>query len=319
MAVYTEVSDDALEAFLGDYDIGSLVSFKGIAEGVENSNYLLRTDKASFILTLYEKRVEVSDLPFFLKLLEHLNDNGLSCPIPMRKKSGEALGKLEGRPAAIFTFLDGFSVKRPKVEHCLQLGKALAELHLAGDGFSMARTNALSLDSWRPLFEKSGERADTVEAGLYDGITERLASIEAEWPTDLPSGVIHADLFPDNVFFLKDQLSGLIDFYFACNDMYAYDLVIAMNAWCFEPDVMFNITKAKAMMRGYNSVRPLSVAERDALPVLARGASMRFLLTRLYDWLEVPPGALVIPHDPLEYWRKLNFHASVKSASEYGL
>ena len=319
MAVYTEVSDEALEAFLIRYDIGSLVSFKGIAEGVENSNYLVRTDKGAYILTLYEKRVDENDLPFFLGLLDHLNARGISCPTPCRQNNGKALNVLAKRPAAIFTFLEGFSVNKPKVRHCGELGQALAEFHLAGDGFKMQRPNALSVKDWRPLFELSKSRADSVQTGLQDDIQNALDELEAKWPDNLKRGVIHADLFPDNVFFLKDALSGIIDFYFACNDALAYDIAICLNAWCFEPDFSFNITKAKALLRGYETVRPLDENEKDALPLLAQGAALRFLLTRLYDWLEVPPGALVTPHDPIEYWRKMRFHSSVASVAEYGL
>ncbi|MBA4782663.1 MAG: homoserine kinase [Rhizobiales bacterium] len=322
MAVYTEVTDDALEAFLALYDIGALLSFKGIAEGVENSNYLLRTDRAdqgTFILTLYEKRVKAGDLPYFLALLSHLNQRGISCPTPCLQKDGKALGTLANRPAAIFTFLDGFSVTKPQPQHCGLLGRALAEFHLAGQDFGMHRQNALSVGGWRPLFDLSAARADSVQPGLKDDIEETLRALEADWPDHLPVGVIHADMFPDNVFFLKNDLSGVIDFYFACNDILAYDVAICLNAWCFEPDYAFNITKAKALLRGYQQVRPLVETERAALPVLARGAALRFLLTRLYDWLEVPAGALVTPHDPIEYWRKMRFHNSVASAADYGL
>lgn len=319
MAVYTDVSNNALEDFLSRYDIGFLSSFKGIAEGVENSNYLLRTDQATFILTLYEKRVNADDLPFFLGLLEHLNARGISCPIPCRQRNGETLGVLAKRPAAIFSFLDGFSISKPQVAHCGEVGKALSEFHLAGNGFVKTRSNALSVDGWRPLFELSKKRADTVQSGLKDDIEAMLQDLETKWPEGLKQGVIHADLFPDNVFFLNNRLSGIIDFYFACNDMLAYDIAICLNAWCFEPDFSFNITKAKALLRGYESVRALDNNEKDALPLLARGAALRFLLTRLHDWLEVSPGALVTPHNPLEYWRKMRFHSSVQSAAEYGL
>lgn len=319
MAVYTEVSDEALEAFLIRYDIGSLVSFKGIAEGVENSNYLLRTDAGTYILTLYEKRVNADDLPYFLGLLDHLNQRGISCPTPCRQNNGSALGILAKRPAAIFTFLDGFSVTKPHVRHCGELGQALAQFHLAGDGFNMTRPNALSVEGWRPLFDLSKSRADTVQAGLQADIENVLSELEANWPDTLNRGIIHADLFPDNVFFLRENLSGIIDFYFACNDALAYDIAICLNAWCFEPDFSFNITKAKALLRGYETIRPLDEAEKVALPLLAKGAALRFLLTRLYDWLEVPSGALVTPHDPIEYWRKMRFHSDVKSAAEYGL
>lgn len=319
MAVYTEVSDDELERFVAGYDIGPVTSCKGIAEGVENSNFLLQTATGRFILTLYEKRVDPRDLPFFIGLMEHLARAGLGCPLPVHARDGAALGRLAGRPAAIVTFLDGVSVKRPTVMHCGLLGEALARMHLAGTGFEIRRPNALSLSGWRPLWQRSAAQADRVADGLSADIEAELAVLEAEWPDDLPKGVIHADLFPDNVFFLGDRLSGLIDFYFACDDQLAYDVAVCLNSWCFEPDLAYNMTKGQALLDGYESVRRLQPAEVAALPLLARGSALRFLLTRLYDWLNVPPGALVRPKDPLEYHRKLRFHRSVDGATAYGL
>ncbi|GAB4511206.1 MAG: homoserine kinase [Roseibium sp.] len=319
MAVYTEVTDEELKDFIGNYDVGQLLSYKGIAEGVENSNFLVHTDKASFILTLYEKRVNPADLPYFLNLMQHLAAKGLSCPTPVASRTGELLGTLSGRPAALVTFLEGMWVRRPRVDHCAELGKAMAELHIDGMDYGGFRKNALDVTGWRPLFEQCGARSDTVQPGLGAEISAELDHLERAWPKDLPGGVIHADLFPDNVFFLGDRLSGLIDFYFACNDAFAYDIAICLNAWCFEQDLSFNVTKAKALLKGYSSVRPLSDAEHDALPILSRGAALRFLLTRLYDWLSVPEGALVTPKNPLEYLKKLRFHQGVTTAEEYGL
>ena len=319
MAVYTEVADEELDAFIAAYDIGAVRSIKGIAEGVENSNFLLHTDAGHFILTLYEKRVDPADLPFFLGLMEHLSARGITCPTPVKTRKGTALGTLAGRPAAIVTFLEGMSVRRPQPQHCAELGRGLAEMHLAGEGFAITRRNALSVAGWRELFEAAKHRADEVAPGLAAEIAAELAFLEANWPDDLVSGVIHADLFPDNVFFLDARLSGIIDFYFACNDQIAYDVAICLNAWCFEPDIAFNTTKARAMLAAYKTVRPFSSAEFAALPLLARGAALRFLLTRLTDWLSVPEGALVRPKDPAEYIKKLRFHQSVDSASAYGL
>ena len=319
MAVYTDVSTDDLARFLARYDIGELLSYKGIAEGVENSNFLVHTSKGYFILTLYEKRVAEEDLPFFLALMEHLAARGLNCPQPVRATDGTALGVLAGRPAAIVTFLDGLWIRKPGVGHCAAVGEALAKLHLAGSDFAMKRVNALSVTSWRPLLERAGPRGDEVRPGLCAEVARELDVLEKSWPRDLPQGVIHADLFPDNVFFLGDRLSGLIDFYFACTDTLAYDVAICLNCWCFELDHTFNVTKGRALLKAYQAVRPLSQAECDALPMLARGAATRFLLTRLVDWLAVPDGALVKPKDPLEYFRKLRFHQSVASASDYGL
>ncbi|HCD83379.1 MAG TPA: homoserine kinase [Agrobacterium sp.] len=319
MAVYTDITEDDLRNFLIQYDTGTLTSYKGIAEGVENSNFLLHTTKDPLILTLYEKRVEKNDLPFFLGLMQHLAAKGLSCPLPLPRKDGELLGELSGRPAALISFLEGMWLRKPEAKHCREVGKALAAMHLAGEGFEIERPNALSVEGWKVLWDKSEDRADEVEKGLKDEIRPEIDYLAAHWPKDLPAGVIHADLFQDNVFFLGDELSGLIDFYFACNDLLAYDVSICLNAWCFEKDGAYNVTKGKALLEGYQSVRPLSAEELDALPLLARGSALRFFLTRLYDWLTTPEGALVVKKDPLEYLRKLRFHRSISHVAEYGL
>ncbi len=319
MAVYTEVSDEDLRSFIAQYDIGEPVAFKGIAEGVENSNYLLQTDRGVYILTLYEKRVDPADLPFFLGLMEYLAGRGIACPVPIRGRDGEPLRELCGRPAAVITFLQGMWPRRIAPRHCAELGAAMARMHLAGRSFPMTRRNSLSAADWRPLFERSRDRADEVHPGLAEELDAELDHLEANWPAGLPTGVIHADLFPDNVFFLGDRLSGFIDFYFACNDFFAYDLAICLNAWCFERDDDFNVTKARVLLSSYRRVRPLTSEEVEALPLLARGSAMRFLLTRLYDWLYTPDGALVRPKDPLEYLRRLRFHRTIDDVRAYGL
>jgi homoserine kinase type II len=319
VAVYTEVSDDELHAFLADYDIGEMMAFKGIAEGVENTNYMLHTSRGYYFLTLYEKRVDPKDLPFFIGLMEHCAARGLNCPQPVKNKKGNSLGELAGRPAAIITFLEGISVRRPSNAHCAALGDALAQFHRAGEGFAIKRPNALGPEGWRKLATQCEARADEVAPGLAALIKEEVADLSARWPKNLPAGVIHADLFPDNVFFLGDKLSGLIDFYFACNDFYAYDVAICLNAWCFEIDGSYNVTKGKALLSNYNSARPLSAAEIEAMPLLARGSALRFLLTRTFDWLNVPEGALVRPKDPKEYLKKLQFHRRIERAADYGL
>jgi homoserine kinase type II len=319
MAVYTDVSAEDLGQFLAGYDLGELLSYKGIAEGVENSNFLVHTSHGHYILTLYEKRVAAGDVPFFLALMEHLHARGITCPQPVKDRYGETLGRLCGRPAAIVTFLDGMWMRRPDARHCAALGEALARMHIAGTDFARKRRNTLSVAGWRPLYEQAAARADEVQHGLRATIEKELVHLEQAWPDDLPEGVIHADLFPDNVFFLGDKLSGLIDFYFACTDTLAYDVAICLNAWCFEPDHSYNITKGRSLLTCYIAARPLSDAELHALPLLARGASMRFLLTRLVDWLNVPEGALVRPKNPLEYFRKLRFHQKAASVRDYGL
>ena len=319
MAVYTEVTDDELARLIADYGLGELLSCKGIAEGVENTNYVVHTSRGTFILTLYERRVDKADLPFFLGLLEHLNRRGVSCPLPVRNLEGEVLTEIAGRAAALVTFLEGGWVRRPRPTHCSAVGRALAELHLAGESYALKRPNALGLEGWHAVFARFADRADEITPSLRGLIAGELAHLDRTWPRDLPSGVIHADLFPDNVFFLGERLSGLIDFYFACNDALAYDLAICLNAWCFEPDCAFNVTKGRALLAAYQSLRPLTAAEQEAFPLLARGAALRFLVTRAHDWLHTDRNALVKPHDPLAYVRRLRFHQEVKSPTEYGL
>jgi homoserine kinase type II len=320
MAVYTEVSDDELRDFMAAYDLGNLLSCKGIAEGVENSNFLIVTDYSPFILTLYEKRVNEADLPYFLGLMEHIADKGFSCPTPVRTRDGQALRRLAGRPAAIVTFLTGMWPRRISTEHCAALGRALGEFHAAGADFPMVRANNLSIEGWGTLFDKiDHEAAAAVRPGLADDIAAELIFLRAHWPDGLPRGTIHGDLFPDNVFFENNTLTGFIDFYFACTDWLAYDLAVCLNAWCFEPDGSFVPVRGRALIQAYQSVRKLTDAELAALPILARGSALRFLLTRLYDWINHPPGAMVKKKDPLEYRRKLAFHQKVRSIRDYGV
>ena len=320
MAVYTEVPDDDLRTFLSAYDIGDVVSFKGIAEGVSNSNYLMQTTKGPYILTLYERRINIEELPFFLGLMEHLAKNGVRCPIPIKNKKGEALQTLCGKAAVVVSFLQGISPRKITAEQCAELGTALAQLHEAGRSFGMTRANSLSLDGWRDLYARAGGAADDVEPGMKALIGTELDVLAAAWPkSGLPAGIIHADLFPDNVFFLDGKCSGLIDFYFACTDFLAYDIAVCLNAWCFEQDGAFNITKASRLLGSYSAVRTLTAAEKENLPLFCRGSAMRFLLTRLFDWVNTPAGALVKRKDPREYLQKLNFHRRVESIAAYGL
>lgn len=318
MAVYTDVPDEELKAFIAEYAIGEVVSCKGIAEGVENSNYLLRTESAAYILTVYEKRVDPADLPFFLALMEHLAAQGIACPTPIHGKDGKALRRLCGKPAAIVSFLDGLWPRRIHPFHCAGVGGALARLHQASAGFAQSRPNNLSLAGWEGLYRSCAPRADTVKAGLADELKREIEELKRLWPKGLPRGVIHADLFPDNVFFRGETVSGIIDFYFACTDFFAYDLAICLNAWCFESDGSFNVTKARAMLAQYRAGRALAPEEIAALPVLARGSALRFLLTRLYDRLNHTEGALVKPKDPLEYLQKLRFHRGIADVKAYG-
>lgn len=318
MAVYTAVSQTDIERISSLYGFSN-IQLKPIAEGVENSNYLLTHDNQRAILTLYEQRVATSDLPFFLGLMRHLAKGAVPCPLPIEGKDGAVVHMIAGKQAAIVSFLNGKSVTRIYPEHCREVGKHLAQMHLAGNGFSIARPNALSLSAWPVMWENIKAKAAKEWPETITMIDQQIARLKSEWPTHLPKGIIHADLFPDNVFFESEKLSGIIDFYFACNDMLAYDLAICLNAWCFEPNYEFNITKSQRMLEGYASLRPLSAKEKAAFPILCLGAAMRFLMTRMTDWLNPKPNALVTPKNPMEYFQKLTFHSTAKDFHAYGI
>lgn len=319
MAVYTQVSDSELATYLSEYRLGLPLAFKGIAEGVENTNYYLETTTGRYILTLFEKRVAPEDLPYFIALKRHLSRKNFPCPKPIENKAGEALGTLAGRPALIISFLDGLSPKEPKAAHCFGVGAGLARMHAALSDFEPARPNTLGPAEWPRLWQGRETGANALQEGLAVDISADLEAIHSARPQSLilPRGTIHADLFPDNAFFMGDALSGVIDFYFACTDALAYDLAICLNAWAFSAQGDYNTTKGAALIEGYQSVRRLEPAELDALPLLARGAALRFFLTRLIDWSDTPEDALVKPKNPLDYAARLAFHREVKSAGAY--
>lgn len=309
MAVYTHVSAEALAAFLARYDVGELVSAKGIAEGVENSNYLVETSRGRFILTLYEKRVAAGDLPFFMALLDHLAAKGLPVPPAIKDRDGREIQQLEGRPACLIRFLPGVSLSRPSPAQARAAGAALGALHQGVADFAGTRVNSMGVTTWRPLLEQCGGDLDTIAPGLFTRVAASLDRVEAEWPVTLPVSAIHADLFPDNVLMLGDEVTGLIDFYFACTDLRAYDLAVTHTSWLFDahgraPDLAIG----DALLDGYASAHPLLPEERAGLPVLARGACIRFLLSRAWDWLHTPADALVTRKDPLAYLRRLEWY-----------
>ncbi|UYH51661.1 homoserine kinase [Candidatus Kirkpatrickella diaphorinae] len=317
MAVYTRVGDADLAAFLENYALGACLSFQEIAEGVENSNFLLQTTHARYILTIFEKRVAQDDLPWFMGLMAHLNGHGLECPRPVAGQDGQVLRPLLGKMAAITTFLPGRPATELTADQCHEAGHCLAQLHLAARGYAAQRANDFGPAAWEPLLNRVQDAATPDNAGpilpLIAQMTDSLPRILAHWPRPdaLPSGHIHADFFPDNVFFGEEgKISGVIDFYFACSDRLAYDLAIALNAWCFPDDRELSPILSAAMLAGYQSVRPLTDAEKAALPLLAQGGATRFLLTRLYDWISTPADALVTRKDPasfmhrLQYWQK---------------
>lgn len=319
MAVYTEVSDEQLTIFLENFDLGQPMSFKGIAEGVENTNFLLKTKTGRYILTLYEKRVDEQDLPFFLGLIDHLSAHNIICPTPIHDKTGRSLSICAGRPAALFTFLDGMSITHPTKRHTHALGKELANFHIAGRSFNQTRPNSFSIAGMKKFYQQIEGNIESIEYGLCNLIENELEYLNKNWPQNLPTGIIHADLFPDNVFFLDDKISGLIDFYFACTDYLALDLAISLNAWCFDDNNEFCNKRASAFFAAYHNVRPIEEAEIEAMPILARAAALRFLLTRTNDWLLPNDTALVAKKDPKEYIQKLKFHQSIVESHTYGL
>ncbi len=317
MAVYTKVDDKTLADFLSRYDVGTALSFKGIAEGIENSNYLLETTQDRFILTLYEKRTKEEDLPYFLGMMAHAARAGLPSALPIHDKSGLALQTLKGKNACLISFLSGVSVDDIQPGHCRKLGEALARLHKAWFDFKPIRANEIGFEGWQHMAKATAACADDLHAGLKYTIACELDYLANTLPKNLPTGTIHADLFPDNVLFTGDKITGLIDFYFGCTDQLAYDLAICINAWCFDEHHTFVPARARAMIEEYDQHRTLTPEERTALPILCRGAAMRFLLTRLYDYQNPVSGAVVSPKNPLDYLKRLEFHQQIKETDHY--
>lgn len=319
MAVYTDLTDAELAKLLDAYDLGEPLAFKGIAEGVSNSNFILETKRGRFVLTIFERRFVESELPFFMRVMERCAERDFPAPRPLHTKDGGFLAYTHGKPACVVTWLSGVSPKTPTLAHCRAIGAALARMHAALDGLEVTRANGLGPSSWRGMIEPRYALADYLRPGLAALVEEDLAAMHA-WPGEgeLPRGVIHADWFPDNALFVGSDLSGAIDFYFACEDFLAYDIATCLNAWCFEADNSYNLDKGEALIAAYERVRKLTEAERNALPILARGAALRFFATRLADWADTPPGALVRPKDPLEYADKLAFHRQTQSVKDYG-
>jgi homoserine kinase type II len=318
MAVYTDISDEDLAGLLDLYDLGAPQIFKGIAEGVSNSNFLLETTRGRFILTVFEHRAAPADLPFFMDVMHALAGARFPAPAPQATRAGAYLAEVRGKPCAIVSFLSGVSPRRPNAGQCKAIGATLAQMHLALAHSNLARADALGPSAWDAMIRTRMNEAESLRPGLASALRDDLAVIASNWPIDLPSGIIHADLFPDNALLQGETVNGVIDFYFACTGFWAYDLAVCLNAWCFEAPRSFNLTKGFSLIAGYQSVRTLTIAEIAALPILARGAAMRFIATRLADWTATPPGALVKPKDPLEYADRLDFHRSAKSASDYG-
>mgnify|MGYP001185395541 CR=1 FL=1 len=306
MAVYTKVTKEKLLNFLNNYNIGNLIKFEGILEGVENTNYKLTTKKNNFILTIFEKRVETHELPFFIKLQNHLFNKKIKCPQPILDNNKNFVNYIDDKSCVIMSFLEGKQIIDANLENCIQVGEELGKIHKHTKDFPLNRRNNLSNVDWKKIFQKCDKKI--VKKEMYELIENELAYLEINWPKNLPTGIIHADLFQDNVFFINQKLSGIIDFYFACTDFYAYELAICINAWCFDKNKNFNKLKYQSILKGYQTYRKLQNEETKSIQILLRGAAMRFLLTRLYDQINHPDGALVNPKDPTEYFNILNFH-----------
>ena len=317
MAVYTKLEHQEVKQFLEQYNINNFKDFKGITEGVENTNYLIKTSEQDYILTIYEKRVDENDLPFFIKLLSSLSDNRFPCPKPIANKNNEKINKIKNKNAALVTFLNGQSKNKITSEDCFEIGKITAQLHEITKKFKISRKNNLSIESWQNIFEKTIKKKIDLDESIIKKTNNYLNFLKDKWPKNLPEGIIHADLFPDNIFFTKNKVSGIIDFYFACNDFFAYEIAICLNSICFDNNSTFNMTKAKNLIDGYSSIRVLGEDEKKYLPILCMGAAMRFFLTRLYDFYNTDNKADVKIKDPFEYFKKIEFHSTIKNFNEY--
>ncbi|MEY3434592.1 MAG: Homoserine kinase [Pseudomonadota bacterium] len=317
MAVYTKLEHQEVRQFLEQYNINNFKDYKGITEGVENTNYLIKTSEQDYILTIYEKRVDENDLPFFIKLLSYLSENKFPCPKPIANKNNEKINRIKNKNAALVTFLNGQSKNKITSEECFEIGKITAQLHEITKKFNINRKNNLSIENWESIFEKTIKQKIDLEESIIKKTKNYLNFLKDKWPKNLPQGIIHADLFPDNIFFTNNKVSGIIDFYFACNDFFAYEIAICINSLCFDNNSTFNMTKAKNLIDGYTSIRTLSEDEKKYLPILSMGAAMRFFLTRLYDFYHTDNKADVKIKDPFEYLKKIEFHSTIKNFNEY--
>jgi homoserine kinase type II len=317
MAVYTKLEHQEVRQFLEQYNINNFKDYKGITEGVENTNYLIKTSEQDYILTIYEKRVDENDLPFFIKLLSYLSENKFPCPKPIANKNNEKINRIKNKNAALVTFLNGQSKNKITSEECFEIGKITAQLHEITKKFDINRKNNLSIENWDSIFEKTIKQKIDLDESIIKKTKNYLNFLKDKWPKNLPQGIIHADLFPDNIFFTNNKVSGIIDFYFACNDFFAYEIAICINSLCFDNNSTFNMTKAKYLIDGYTSIRTLSEDEKKYLPILSMGAAMRFFLTRLYDFYHTDNKADVKIKDPFEYLKKMEFHSTIKNFNEY--
>jgi len=319
MAVYTQVSQQDLDNFLKNYEIGSLENFNGISAGVENTNYKIRTNKGFYILTLYEKRVDKKDIPFFLELMFYLSNEKIQCPLPIKNRNGKLFDELNSRPASILTFLEGSSTETIYPKQVNTLGKILAKIHILGKQLKIKRKNPLSLENIESLITMSKKNSDNIRNDLSKEIDSEYYRVRSNWPDNLPKGIIHADLFPDNVLFIGNEISGVIDFCFSCNDFLSYDLATCLNAWCFDKEGILDLNLSSELINGYQSLRKLEENEINSFHIICSGSALRFLMTRINDWKDQQGGVVVVPKDPMDFVKILDFHKNVKDAKEYGL
>ena len=320
MAVYTKLEKEEIDNFFSKYNLGKIYDYHGIKEGIENTNYLIKSEKGKFILTLYEKRVDASDLPFFMGLMRNLHDSKFKCPEPIINRNGNYISEIKNKKAAVVSFVEGSAKKKLSPNNCYEIGVETARMHKITQNIKGKRPNTLSLNSWSNIYSKIETECSNIDKTLSYTIKNSLAEINKNWPKNLPSGIIHADLFQDNIFFKNDKFSGFIDFYFACYDFYGFEIAICINALCFDDykeNLSFNATKAKKFIDGYSSIKNLDEKEKINLKVLSQGAAMRFLLTRVFDYINLRKGAIVTIKDPMEYLKRLEFHNNVKNYNDY--
>ena len=320
MAVYTKINDKDILSLSQKFNLGKIIKFYGITKGIENTNYLLKTNNNKYILTIFEKRVQKKDLPFFMKLMDKLNQQKINCPKPIKDKNGKYLTLIKNKTACIVTFLNGKDKQNLNNKNCYDVGKNIGRLHKATHKIKLYRKNSMSINNLESLLKNIKFRSNTIVPNLKSVLRTNLREIKKEWPKNLPKGIIHGDLFIDNIFFNKDKFAGFIDFYFSCNDYSMYEIAICINALCFDKrnnKFVLNNQKVKNLIKGYQSVKKIYQKEKDALNVLCRGAALRYLLTRIYDYINTPKTALIKIKDPKEYFQKLIIHNNLNSFKNY--
>ena len=320
MAVYTKISRNDIISIDQKFNLGKIISFKGIKKGIENTNYLLRTKNNKYILTIFEKRVQKKDLPFFMSLMDKLNNHKINCPKPQKNKKGNYLFNIKNKPSSIVSFVEGKEKNKLKIKDCYEIGKNIAKLHMASKKIKLYRKNSMSLSSWPKLLNKIGNKSNKIDVNLNDLMKTSLRDIKKRWPRKLSSGIIHGDLFIDNIFFKNNKFYGYIDFYFSSNDFLIYEIAICINALCFDKKnrkFIFNKKKSKNLLRGYSSLRKLSKNEKNCLNILCKGAALRYLLTRTYDYLNTPKSAIIKIKNPREYIQKLKIHNKFNNFKNY--